>query len=335
MEIGKHQSYECPSLEDLSAWLDKELESETMNQHVLDCPMCQKCLEDFRSINDSILDFFTLDEDRLCGITQNCIHEVSKIKLPKAVKPFPGWTKIAAGIVVVGIVFFMSQSKEVMNSNRNTIAVTDNDYLNDNSDRTYDNYSSDQRYEEPIRPTHTVSHQSSNLRSNQRNVGSKPSVSVSPLSSQENFRAAPMSQVEEESQAVGPTYIRDDIRLIGFGVNDSYQSIEDATYVGLDKAEVDGFVRHKWEMDDPISPLIFLKTLLVRQQDAFDQLIRKDQDRYHLKFRIKDTSLTDLVDNLDRLDCNLLNSDLPQPGKSGDFSASGTLLQYEVDFVKR
>ena len=95
------------------------------------------------------------------------------------------------------------------------------------------------------------------------------------------------------------------------------------------------YVHHVWVTDDPTMPLNALKGMVKKHEDVFEELIREDQDRYHMKFRILDKHLQELVTYLDKMGCDLLSPDAPQPGENKEVKFSGKLVEYDVDFVKR
>ena len=334
MEIDEQRKFECPTIEELSAWFDEELESEDVEQHVATCPTCKKCLQEFQSIDRSIDDLLKVDGNTLFRIGQKCIREISKPHPPATVKPFFSWTKVAATLVVVGVVFFMSQSTEVVDSNVDQLTATDDFPVTAESEIPFKQSTANQRkkYQEPIRPTNVV-HTDRN------------SPSQRPLRAQDNSRmdVGPLGRDIPSSsmELSGPdTELKDDFQintmtLLGYEINDAYISVIQFGDDSEKQWTEDCRFHHTWIVDDPVSPLIFLKTLLIDQQSVFDQLIQQDLNRYHLKLRVTEKNFQDLVGYLEKLDCDLLPPNASGRKVLNATDVVGQSFQYDVDFVRR
>ena len=332
MEMDELKSPECPTIDDLSAWFDKELESETVEQHVAECPACKKCLNEFQSIDSSISELIKVEKNLITRIGQNCIHEISQPRARPEVKPFLNWTKIAAGFVIAGVIFFMSQSTEVVDKNMNEFAGMDDIPITGKSDIQLDQSTSSQnnRYQEPIRATN-VSHIENSRSSAQRvvNPGSRGPIGVVAVDS--DISATSLAFSRHNSKLTENSHV--DMMLVGYEINDVYTPTTHIADGSGKQIPGSGQINHTWVMDDPVSPLIFLKTLLVRQQGVFDQLIDQDLDRYHLKLKIRDKNFKNLVSYLEKMNCEL---SIPQAtAKSEDRKLPDEIFQYNVDFVKR
>lgn len=326
MEIDKSKESTCPSLEDLSAWYDEELQSEGMEQHLMKCPACNQRVEGFQSVDKSITAVIQANDEQVLRIGRNCLHQISDRKSVNSAQPTPLWMKVAAGILVLGIIFFMTQSKEVVDSGSTEIVFTDESPSSRESDAIAMNSSAKEKYHDPIKPTFVSSNPDSHPPSRIVNTHSNP-VPLRVSNPRQNHSGNDSKMTTETSSTMAH-YQTADITLVGYGHNGSYQSIENSNINrSSDEFDAPSKIHHIWKMDDPVVPLIFLKTLLLRQQDAFDQLINENQDQYHLRFRVTDKNLQELVDHLKRMDCELLSPDFAtSPGKS---------YQYEVDFVKQ
>ena len=340
MEIERSNRSTCPPVEDLSAWFDDELQSDAVEQHIMECPACHKCVQDFQTVDESLASLTRVDDDRIDRIGRNCIRQISEatsttstLPMPST-QPTPMWMKIAAGIAVIGLIFFMRQSNVETNSTSSGEFAFSDDIPSSSELETEQQmtFPENEHDQDPIKPIYTSSNSGSHAPSANNSVTiQRNSVPVRVSTTAQDLSIGPT----EESSIATP-YEQRGISLIGFGLNGSYQLIEGTPQIAnSDALDVHGEVQHVWAMDDPVVPLIFLKTMLVNQKNVFEQMIRENHDRYHLKFKVTDRNLQELVDVLDKMNCELLSPDLPQPKQSSDFDMSGRTLQYDVDFVRR
>ena len=250
----------------------------------MDCPFCQECLKDFETINDSIIKVIKINESQIYKISQNCLREISRSEPPSSVQSFPGWMKIAAGLVVAGLVFFMSQSREVVNSSDEMLSAS-------NERSSFPGKPvippATKRYQEKtIKPTQAVSRSDTNLRTNQRTNPPHSSMQARLVNVGRDLRGKHLSTMDQNSGINGDIPF-DNVALIGYGSNNSYMPIDEGiANNSLEVLEKSGCVHHVWAMDNPESFLMLLKSLVTRQQNVFDELITQNLDRYHLKFRI-------------------------------------------------
>ena len=334
MENDKSTESTCPSCEDLSAWFDEELENDSVGRHVMDCPACQKSVEDFQTLNDSIGDLIMVDIERIHRIGSNCVSKIDteKPKAPTFLNPF--WMKVAAGILIFGIVFLTKESDDAVNFSSSELASSDESRIAPSKSST------NQIYHNPIKPTYTATSSDPYSSGQPVMLNTENDIVSYQVSTTPGDITVNHSPRRRERLMGGADYRRSDgIRLVGFGFDDSYQTLEKypRDLSNPDEAPIDGNVHHIWTMEDPVIPLIFLKTKTIHQgqQGVFDRLIRQGQDRYHLEFRITDKDLQELVNRLDSMDCELLSPDPPQPLPTDNFDASGRIFHYEVDFIKR
>ncbi|MGB9720771.1 MAG: anti-sigma factor family protein [bacterium] len=108
--LNKSEKPDCDfSIELLSAYIDNELnenDRQAVETHIKSCPVCQKIVEQFRVIDDSIreLEFEEPSGDFVFNLKKNVIDRLRKKKQPVIWKFLPIFLPVAAAAILVVLI---------------------------------------------------------------------------------------------------------------------------------------------------------------------------------------------------------------------------------------
>jgi len=331
----KNKLNDCPQFEDLSAWYDQELPDNDLNLHIKNCENCRQLIADFKSYNELICKNLATDYDIIQQIQKNCIKEITKANRDnKSIISFPIWIKVAACLLLCAIFITLRETNESILSvnSSGTSTISNESILQQTPSLSLAKNPANKQVnsatlKSPTANTATVndSHPGNNATS---------SIAASLPSSIKDHHSEFLAKAKKNRRKHSLDLAN--ISLVGFGLSQNRlnTSKRQSKMHMTENNEINDYVHHVWVVDNPSKPLESLKTLLPNHAAMLEKLINKDQNRYHLQFKVTDNNLINLVNHFDELGFKLLSPGAPQPGSAENNISSMKVIRYDVDFVK-
>lgn len=337
MNVANLNQSSCPSFEDISAWVDQELPAPDVDRHINACDTCQKCVQELRTIDAAASAMLAVDPVAMEQVAINCLAEIRQSSKPRFALTMSVILKAAAAVAMVGLIALLS-AKVDSSAIRAAKAVGDNPNgvgQNQNAVSVASVSSTPPSVIAPINPQPAVQTPAISTRATNRNQNQAlPQVVTARQGTQVGTQNSDTAQRDNSDGALNLS----DINLVGFGVSvPNLASPTRASRYTDPNDEIGDSVHHVWVVNDPTLPLAALQTLLPRQKSIIEQLMSRDQDAYHLQFRVDELNLQRLVNHFHQLGCKLLSPDNPQPGAdcAENPASARRAVQYSVDIVKK
>lgn len=325
----------CPSFEDISAWVDQELPAPDVDRHINGCHACQKCVQELRAIDAAASAMLAVDPLAMEQVASHCLAEIRQSSKPRLTLTMSVILKVAAAVAMVGLIVFLSDKVD-SGATRVAKAVGDNPSGVQQNAVGVASVSSTppaviaQNDPQPAATSPAISTGAAERYQNQLLRQVVAARQGAPVGTQNSDTA----QRDNSDGALNLS----DINLVGFGVSaPNLASPARASRDTEPNDEIGDSVHHVWVVNDPTLPLAALQTLLPRQKSIIEQLMSRDQDAYHLQFRVDELNLQRLVNHFHQLGCKLLSPANPQPGAdcAGNPASARRAVQYSVDIVKK
>jgi hypothetical protein len=313
----KH-TQDCPSLEDLNSWYDKEDTRAELGGHVTNCEPCQSKIESFEKIDEVLSRHLAADESRLRRIEHGCRDEVRRGNMPKLL-PTATIIKIAA---MVALAFMLVQGIGILKQQGggDIAAGLSEDGGEELSDIEKDMLAEIARSKAAGDP---------GVRDIPETVVDTPAA-VPRIKSNDAPKVpqSPAEKLADGSVAAGS------ISLVSTNTPLPVAP-PPASINRQEERSVADRVHHVWLVDDAKNPLQTLKPLMPSQGERLDFWISQNKASYRLHLTMSDRDLQGLVNTFGNSGYTLISPAAPQPGLVKNLEFSGKTVTYQVDFVKK
>jgi hypothetical protein len=310
---------DCPSLEDLNSWYDKEATRAEIGEHVENCDACQAKIESFEKIDEVLSRHLAAEESRLRRIERTCRDEVRRANMPKLL-PTATIVRIAA---MIAAAFLLVQGIGALKERGGEGGIAAE--LNGDTGEELSEIEKDMLAE--------IARSKAAGDPGVREIteGVAENVAPVPRIKSNDVAKAPQSPAEllaEGSVAAGS------ISLVS--TNTPLPVAPPPAAINRqEERSVGDRVHHVWLVDDATNPLQTLKPLMPSQGERLDFWISQNKASYRLHLTMSDRDLQGLVNKFGNSGYTLISPAAPQPGLVKNLEFSGKTVTYQVDFVKK